>query len=116
MHRLTPADPAFAKAFEAGAIPPANFDHMTHLRLAYVFLATHGPDKAPPVFREALPAYMTHHGSDPSKFHETLTQTWLKAVWLFMQRAGEELPFSARARPTFVPPDRDPIPPAPHDR
>lgn len=142
MHRLTSADLAFAKDFEGGVIPPADFDHTAHLRLAYVFLATHGPDKAPPVFREALLAYLKHHGIDPSKFHETLTQAWLQAVWLFMQRAGEtagseaflarsetlhdsavmlthysrELLFSDQARQAFVPPDLDPIPPAPHDR
>lgn len=135
MHRLTPADVAFAKDFERGVISPADFDHHAHLRLAYVFLATHGPGNAPLEFRKALLSYLAHHRIDPSKYHETLTQAWLQAVWLFMQRAGETsgsddflaqaetlkdsrvmlthyssaLLFSAEARRGFVPPDLDPI-------
>lgn len=135
MHRLAPEDVAFAKDFETGVISPADFDHHAHLRLAYMFLATHGPSRAPLAFRKALLAYLTHHRIDSSKYHETLTQAWLQAVWLFMQRAGDTpssvaflarsetlqasqvmlthysraLLFSDEARRSFVPPDLDPI-------
>lgn len=136
MHRVTATDLAFAEAFVAGAIPPPSFDHKSHLRLAYVFLATHGPDRAPSAFRDALLEYLRHHGIDLGKYHETLTRAWLHAVWLFMQRAGvtassdeflaksemlhdakvmlthysKELLLGEEARRTFVLPDLDPIP------
>ncbi len=136
MHVLTTPDLEFANRFASGALPPREFDHTAHLRLAYVHLATHGPEAAVTTFRDALLTYLRHHQIDAGKFHETLTQAWLRAVWHFMQRAGDtmssddflrasivlqdpqvmlthysrEVLFSETARRAFVAPDLEPIP------
>ncbi len=136
MNSLTTADLEFERQFAAGKLLPGQFDHAAHLRLAYVHLALNGPEKAPSTFRDSLTGFLRHHGIDPGKFHETLTQAWLQAVWHFMQRFGntagseeflqksavlhdpkvmlthytKEVLFSQDARKRFVPPDLDPIP------
>jgi hypothetical protein len=137
MHLLTDIDLEFKRQFEAGELAPGDFNHRAHLRLGYIHLASHGPDQAVTSFRNALLAYLGHHGVDPGKFHETMTQAWLMAVWHFMQRAGDtsgsedfllrstelldpkvmlthysrELLSSEDARKAFVKPDLEPIPP-----
>jgi len=136
LHQLTGIDLEFRRQFEAGELAPGDFNHRAHLRLGYVHLASQGPDQAVTSFRNALLAYLRHHKIDPNKFHETLTQAWLMAVWHFMQRAGEtsgsedflqcstelldpkvmlrhysrELLSSDDARKSFIEPDLDPIP------
>jgi hypothetical protein len=136
MNLLTNADLEFERRFAAGDLPPGDFDHRAHLRLAYIHLATHGPDEAISTFREALLGFLRHHQIDPGKFHETITQAWLQAVWHFMQRAGDttgsedfmlrssvlhdpkvmlthysaNVLFGDEARRRFIAPDLDPIP------
>jgi uncharacterized protein (TIGR02246 family) len=136
MNSVSPADLTFAARFSAGGIRPSEFDHRAHLRLAYVHLATHGLDKAVATFREALLSFLERNKVDPGKFHETLTQAWLQAVWHFMHRFGDtanaddflqksavlhdpkimlthysrDVLFSEEARKQFVTPDLDPIP------
>ena len=138
MNALSDADVEFGRRFDAGELSPTHFDHRTHLRLAYVHLATHGPDRAAVTFRESLQGFLRRHQIDPAKFHQTLTQAWLQAVWYFMQRFdgttcseeflekcsvlhdpkvmlthySSELLFSEDARRRFIAPDLDPIPPA----
>ena len=136
MNLLSDADVSFGRLFDAGDIAPSSFDHKAHLRLAYVHLATHGQDGAVATFRSSLQGFLSHHRIDPSKFHETLTQAWLQAVWYFMQRFGgtsssddflaksqvlhdprvmlthysREVLFGEEARRQFVVPNLDPIP------
>jgi hypothetical protein len=136
MNSLSNADLQFERDFASGRVAPTQFDHRAHLRLAYIQLAIHGPHKAVEIFRESLQRFLDHHRIDPRKFHETLTQSWLMAVWLFMQRLGDtansedfvakchalqdpnvmlthyskELLFSDAARERFIAPDLDPIP------
>ena len=136
MNLVSDADISFGRQFDAGELEPASFDHRAHLRLAYVHLATHGPDNAPATFRSALQGFLIRHRIDPAKFHETLTQAWLQAVWYFMRRFGDnasseeflaksqvlhdpkvvlthysrDVLFSEDARRKFVVPDLDPIP------
>lgn len=136
MHTLTPADRQFRQEFETGALPPSDFNHREHLRLAYVHLVEHGVEPAISTFRSSLLAYLQHHQVDRGKYHETLTQAWLRAVWHFMQRAGNtagsddflersgvlldskvmlthysrEVLFGDDARRAYVEPDLEPIP------
>lgn len=140
MNSLTSTDLEFAQQFATGELPPAQFDHGAHLRLAYVHLAAHGPGRAASIFRESLLGFLRHHQIDPARFHETLTQAWLQAVWHFMQRSGDtagseeflqasavlhdpqvmlthyskEVLFGQNARKQFVAPDLDPIPGGAH--
>jgi hypothetical protein len=135
-HGITSGDRRFRDDFEAGAVPPADFGHRAHVRLAYTYLAESGVDDAAARMRAALLAYLAHHGIDAAKYHETMTRAWILAVRHFMQRSpgatgadafidanpalldsrimlthySAELLFSPEARARFVDPDLDPIP------
>jgi hypothetical protein len=136
MNLLSDADVSFGRQFDAGELSPACFDHKAHLRLAYVHLVSHGPGNAVATFRGSLQRFLRHHQIDADKFHETLTQAWLQAVWYFMQRYGDtvnsdeflaksqvlhdpkvmlthystDVLFGEEARRQFVVPNLDPIP------
>ena len=88
------------------------------------------------LMRGAIVNFLKHHGVTPTRYHETLTQAWILAVFHFMHRTpsalsaedfvrqtpllldsrimlthySAELLYSPRARSHFVPPDLDPIP------
>lgn len=135
-HALSGEDAAFLREFETGAFKPENFNHRAHLRLAYVHLANQGVANALPRFRSTLLAYLAHHGVSADKYHATLTQAWLLAVWHFMVKGGatrsaaeflerspalldtrvmlthysRELLFSESARQSYIDPDIEPIP------
>lgn len=136
MNLLSTADLEFERQFAAGQVRPEEFDHLGHLRLAYIQLSRHGADGAAATFRGSLLGFLRHHRIDAGKFHETLTQAWLLAVWHFMHRAGptadggeflqsctvlhdprvmmthysKDVLFSEKARARFVSPDLEPIP------
>ena len=135
-HELSKDDLDFRAAFEAGAFAPADFSHRQHVRLAYVYLADCDVDLALERMRAALVAFLSHHNIPASKYHETLTRSWLLAVNHFMHRTPQTssaddfiarnpvlldsrimlthysagLLFSDAARADFVEPDLDPIP------
>ncbi len=134
-HELTQADHDFRNAFEACAIAPSDFGHEAHVRLAYVYLAESGVEPAVQRMRQALLAFLEHNDVPRSKFHETLTRSWILAVRHFMNKSSStsaddfmsrnpelldsrimlthysaEVLFSAEARESFVEPDLDPIP------
>ena len=129
-------DEAFARAFEAGAVKPEQFDHAAHLRVAWVYLRETGSaDAALPRIREAIQRFAAAAGA-AQKYHETITVVWMRLLEdaraavtqpcelseLLRQRPGlgdKNLPlkyysrdrlFSDQARTTFVPADlpRDP--------
>ena len=135
-HLLSPEDVAFREAFEKGCVPPEQFDHRSHVRLAYVYLVEHDPEAAGARMRSALQAYLRHQGIAPAKYHETLTLAWILAVRHFMERSSgtasaevfiagnpelldskimlshysASVLFSAEARTSFAEPDTSPIP------
>jgi hypothetical protein len=135
-HELSEEDLDFRAAFEAGAYAPADFSHRAHVRLAYVYLADCDVDLALERMRAALLMFLSHHNIPASKYHETLTRSWLLAVNHFMHRTPEASSaddfiasnrvlldskimlthysagrlFSDEARADFVEPDLDPIP------
>ena len=136
-HALSEDDRTFRTTFEAGAVPPSQFNHEAHVRLAYIYLAEHDVDAATEKMRGALLNFLRHHGIPASKFHETLTRAWVLAVRHFMDRstvtgtsAGDfvaqnpvlldskimlthysaRVLFSSDARASFIEPDLDPIP------
>jgi hypothetical protein len=126
----------FLAAFEAGAYAPADFNHRAHVRLAYIYLAMNDVERATTLMRAAIVNFLKHHGITPTRYHETLTQAWILAVFHFMHRTpsalsaedfvrqtpllldsrimlthySAELLYSPRARSHFVQPDLDPIP------
>jgi hypothetical protein len=138
-HSLSLLDRAFLSDFEEGRIAPSEFDHRAHVRLAYVYLTERSVDEAAAMMRDALLAFLQRHGIESSKYHETLTRSWILAVRHFMERTPDaasadaflannpplldskimlthysaRLLFSAEARARFVEPDLQAIPP--HD-
>jgi len=135
-HEVSKADMEFLAAFEAGAYAPADFNHRAHVRLAYIYLAMNDVERATTLMRAAIVNFLKHHGVTPTRYHETLTQAWILAVFHFMHRTpsalsaedfvrqtpllldsrimlthySAELLYSPRARSHFVQPDLDPIP------
>ena len=129
----------FRDAFEVGHVIPADFNHRAHLRLAFVYLCEGAIDAAMSRMRAALQAFLKRNGVPASKYHETLTRSWMMAVAHFMEKAGpassfdaflaqddrlldagimlshyrKETLFSEAARAAFVLPDRQAIPTAP---
>jgi len=135
-HETSPEDLAFRRKFESGEVAPAQFDHRSHVRLAYVYLVEGSPDEATDSMRRALQGFLERNGVPSTKYHETLTRAWILAVRHFMERspgtasAGDliarrpelldsrimmthysaSILFSDEARATFVEPDTSPIP------
>jgi hypothetical protein len=134
-HVLSPEDRTFRAAFEACTVPPAEFNHAAHVRLAYVYLVESDVELAVQRMREALLNFIDHNGVPRSKFHETITRAWILAVRHFMNRStstsfadfiarnpelldskimlthySASVLFSPDARASFVEPDLDPIP------
>lgn len=136
-HSSSLEDRDFRARFESGDVPPAEFDHRAHVRLAYVYLSAHDTEAAYRRMRTALHAFLEHNGIDRSKYHDTMTRAWIMAVRHFMDRTSGSasaaafieanpklldskimmshysagLLFSAEARAQFVEPDLEPIPP-----
>jgi hypothetical protein len=131
------ADRDFRAAFESCAISTAEFNHEAHLRLAYVYLVENELPVAHEKMRAALVTFLTANNIPPEKFHETLTQAWLRAVQHFMSRSPSSsfaefakkseplldnnvmlthytpnVLFSDSARAAYVEPDLQAIPPS----
>ena len=87
-HRCDTADRAFAADFHSGRLRPDDFDHIGHLRLAYVLLCERPPGAATARYGEALRAFLATHGIAADKYHATLTAAWVGAVAHFMRRAS----------------------------
>lgn len=83
-HALAAEDEAFLRAFEGCDIPPGQFDHPAHVRLAYSYLCGSNIDDAVARMKSALLAFLAHVGVSESKYHETITRAWVMAVAHFM--------------------------------
>jgi Tfp pilus assembly protein PilF len=57
-HLLSTEDREFQTQFDSCEIPPAEFNHRAHLRLAYVYLTQHDADKAHRLMRDALKVFI----------------------------------------------------------
>jgi hypothetical protein len=135
-HQTSTDDQIFSCAFEAFEIPPDQFDHAAHVRLAYVYLCEHSVDAAAAKMRASLLAFLNHLGVGAAKYHETVTRSWILAVNHFMALSepcrssaefasrnpqlldsrimlthySAEVLFSPMARQSFVTPDIQAIP------
>ncbi|GFS23900.1 actinorhodin polyketide dimerase [Elysia marginata] len=135
-HLLSKEDSIFKTQFETCEFPVSDFEHQSHLRLAYIYLIDNTIETAIPMMRESLNRFIQHNGVSASKYHETLTQAWLLAVHHFMQKTERaesslsfidqnpemldtdimlthytpDVLFSEEARQTFIQPDIETIP------
>lgn len=136
MLRISPDDSRFRDDFESGAIAPEQFTHREHVRLAYIYLCEGSLETAHARTKEAILSLLERNNIDVTKYHETLTLAWLKAVRFFMSKTASadsaaqfielnprlldskimlthyspETLFSAEARAMFIDPDIEPIP------
>jgi hypothetical protein len=73
-------DEQFARAFERGEIPPSDFDHRAHVRVAWVYVRE-GPslDAATARIRAAIQRFAAAaHAAQ--KYHETITVLWMRLL------------------------------------
>lgn len=82
-------DTEFGQQFENGTLPPALFDHLGHLRLAWIYLKRYGEGGAIEKACGDIRTYARIHG-DGEKFHKTLTVASIKIVNHFVKRTGTE--------------------------
>lgn len=73
---VTPDDRAFARAFARATLPPAEFSHRGHLRVAWVYLRRRPFARAALCFGRHLRRYARSLGAE-GKYHETLTWAYL---------------------------------------
>jgi hypothetical protein len=129
-------DEAFTRAFEDGAVAPAAFGHLAHVRVAWVYLHEAGSvEEALTRMRAAIRRFAAAAGA-PQKYHETITVLWMRlldevktrgasgeltdVLREYPELADKDLPlqyytrerlFGDEARTGWVEPDRRPLRP-----
>jgi hypothetical protein len=126
-------DEAFVRAFEHGLVPPAAFDHVAHVRVAWFYLRDASVNEALPRMRDAIRRFAAAAGAS-QKYHETITVLWMRlladvkargasgeladVLGAYPELADKDLPmqyysrdrlFSDEARAAWVDPDRRPL-------
>jgi len=82
-------DEEFARAFERGDVPPAEFSHQSHVRLAWVYLLESPSfDAALARIREGIKRFAAAAGAS-QKYHETITVLWMQLLDDARGRAGD---------------------------
>lgn len=72
-------DNDFVEAFLTGSLPPTQFHHRDHLRLAWVLVRLSGEDEATRRITSGIHYFATMHGQ-AEKYHETMTRFWVRIV------------------------------------
>ena len=127
-------DEAFARAFEHGTVTPAEFDHVAHVRVAWVYLhESASVDEALDRMRAGIRRFAAAAGAS-QKYHETITVLWMRlleearaggasgeladVLAAHPELADKDLPlqyysrerlFSEEARAGWIEPDRLPL-------
>lgn len=86
-------DDTFARAFFDGTLPPSQFHHREHLRLAWVVIRRHGLAPANAMIAQGIRHYAAAHGQT-SLYHDTLTQFWIGLVGHLTQEHPEITDFA----------------------
>lgn len=129
-------DDEFLASFTACTLPPEQFSHAGHIRLAWINLQRHDFDQAVDGTCRGIRAYATHLGAS-TKFHTTITVALMHLLraagagdrnvsWYQFVSANQDLMHNARsmlgrhyssqcldtkeARERFVVPDLQPLP------
>jgi hypothetical protein len=72
-------DAALISTFEAGILPPADFHHREHVRLAWLYLQLYGRAETERRLLQGLRALALRAGK-PDKFDEPLTRAWVRRI------------------------------------
>jgi hypothetical protein len=96
-------DEAFARAFEHGTVAPADFDHVAHVRVAWVYLREAASmEEALARMRDAIRRFAAAAGAS-QKYHETITVLWMRLLADVRARgASGELADVLRAHPALA--------------
>jgi hypothetical protein len=100
-------DDEFLSSFRACTLPPGQFSHAGHIRLAWIHLQRHGFNDAVDGTCRGIRAYATHLGA-ATKFHTTITVALMHLLraagaaepgtsWYQFVSANQELMHNARA-------------------
>jgi hypothetical protein len=136
MNQPLVSDSQFLAQLEATTLPPAAFDHVGHVRAAWLCFRK-DPSHAKPRFAAMLQRYAACLGQ-PQKYHVTVTQALLEiieqrmndgpmdepwsafairnrdllddAIGVLEQYYSRQRLFSEEARQSFLGPDRAPLP------
>ena len=91
-------DTDFARAFERGDVPPAEFSHRSHLRLAWVYLQESPSfDAALDRIRDGIKQFAASAGK-ADKYHETMTVGWMQILAAARERVGPAVSFDELVR------------------
>lgn len=85
------SDEEFLRLFESQEISLDDWDHRAHLRLAYLYLNRYSYDEALDRIRSGIQAHNAARGIEDtptSGYHETLTQVWLRLVFVTLRQFG----------------------------
>ena len=82
-------DREFVEAFEACTLPPAQFPHRAHVRLAWLYLREHPLLETLTRYSHGIRRYATSLGAS-AKYHETITWAYLFLIHERMQLAACE--------------------------
>ena len=85
------SDEAFLEQFETGAWPLEDWHHRQHIKVAYLYLSKYPFHTAMDRIRERIKAYNNLHNipdMPTSGYHETMTQAWMRLVYLTLRQYG----------------------------
>ena len=130
------SDDQFLAAFLDSSMPPAGFDHLGHLRAAWLLLQRQPLEEAVDTTCDAIARLAARLGV-PGKYHRTLSEALVRlmahgggadpalswsgflaanrelqvdAIGMLARHYSDDVMASPAARERFVPPDRQPLP------
>ena len=108
---ISTSDSEFARAFERGEIPPSEFHHAAHLRLALAYLAECGSvEEATAKMSAAIRQFAAALGK-ADKYHHTITVFWIQMLARLLDKNlpltyySPEVLWSDEARRGWIAPD-----------
>jgi hypothetical protein len=133
------SDEAFLIEFEACRWPLEQWHHQQHIKLAYLYLRRYGLEEGVKRIREGIKAHNAARAiseGPASGYHETMTQAWIRLVYVTLCEYGpaetadafyeqnpqlwqkktlrlfysREVFMSVKAKAEFVAPDLAPLP------
>jgi hypothetical protein len=81
-------DAEFLDAFQNLTLPAGQFNHQGHLRLCWLTLRRHGFGQGGRLVSDGIRRFAASKGA-VDKYHETITQFWLRIVYHAMQSKPE---------------------------
>jgi len=91
---MTNDDAAFLQALESCSLDPARFDHVGHLRMAWLYVGRDGADVGGQTLRRTIQRFAAHVGS-PGKYDEAVTTAWIARVHAALANAPPAETFEA---------------------